>query len=115
MTLSQLDTILREFRNGLERIYGARLIQLVLFGSQARNEANPDSDIDVMVVMRGPVNPHEEIRRISSFKSELCLKYDVTLSCVYVSEDGFRQDETPLLLNVRREGIPVNHFSHAET
>ena len=107
MRASQLDTILREFRDGLDRIYGARLIQLVLFGSQARNEANPDSDIDVMVVVRGPVNPNEEIRRISTFKSELCLKYDVALSCVYVSEDQFRQDESPLLLNVRREGVPV--------
>lgn len=99
MRTAQLDTILREFRD--------RLVRLVLFGSQARNEADSDSDIDVMVVVRGPVNPHAEIRRLSTFKSEICLKYDVALSCVYVSEDQFREDETPLLLNVRREGVPV--------
>ena len=107
MRAAQLDTILREFRVGLERIYGAHLVQLVLFGSQARNEADADSDIDVMVVVRGPVIPSEEIRRLSAFKSELCLKYDILLSCVYVSDERFRQDETPLLLNVRREGVPV--------
>jgi predicted nucleotidyltransferase len=107
MHAAQLDTILREFRHGLEQIYGARLVRVVLFGSQARDEAEPDSDIDVMVVLRGPVNPHEEIRRLSAFKGELCLEYDVVVSCVYVSETEYRQQETPLLLNVRREGVPV--------
>ncbi len=107
MRAAQLDTILREFREGLEQIYGPRLFRLVLFGSQAREEAQPDSDIDVMVVLRGPVNPHEEIRRLSAFTSELCLKYDVVISCVYVSEAEYRQDGSPLMLNVRREGVPV--------
>jgi hypothetical protein len=60
-----------------------------------------------MLVLRGLVNPHEEIRRLSVFKAELCLKYDVVVSCVYVSEAEYSQDGTPLLLNVRREGVPV--------
>ena len=104
---ARLNTILREFRDGLEQIYGPRLVRIVLFGSQARDEAEPDSDIDVMVVLLGPVNAHEEIRRLSAFKAELCLKYDVVVSCVYVSEAEYRQDGTPLMLNVRREGVPV--------
>ena len=107
MDAARLDQILREFRNGLERIYGSRLVGAVLFGSQARGEAEPDSDIDVMVVLRGLVNPHEEIHRLSVFKADLCLKYDVVVSCVYVSEAEYRQDGTPLMLNVRREGVPV--------
>ena len=107
MRATRLEQILREFRYGLEQIYGSRLIRAVLFGSQARDEAKPDSDIDVMLVLRGLVNPHEEIRRLSVFKAELCLKYDVVVSCVYVSEAEYSQDGTPLLLNVRREGVPV--------
>ena len=67
MRATRLEQILREFRDGLEQIYGSRLIRAVLFGSQARDEAKPDSDIDVMLVLRGLVNPHEEIRRLSVF------------------------------------------------
>mgnify|MGYP001603311191 CR=1 FL=1 len=107
MPSAWLEQILQEFRHGLEQIYGSRLVEAVLFGSQARNDAEPDSDIDVMLVLRGPVNPHEEIRRISAFKSQLCLKHDVVISCVYVSEAEYHHDETPLMLNVRREGVPV--------
>ena len=41
--------ILRELKVGLQAIYGARLRELILFGSYARGEAKPDSDIDVAV------------------------------------------------------------------
>ena len=91
----------------LSRSSGSRLVRVILFGSQARDAAEPDSDIDVMLVMRGPVNPHHEIRRLSAIKAELCLKHDVVVLCVYVSEAEYRQDGTPLMLNVRREGVPV--------
>ena len=107
MRVAQLDKILQEFRDGLEQIYGSRLVRIVLFGSQARDEAEPDSDIDVMLVLQGAVNPHREIRRLSSFTSGLSLKHDVVISCVYMSEEEFCNQQSPLMLNVRREGILV--------
>jgi predicted nucleotidyltransferase len=55
MRAARLDQILREFRDGLDRIYGSRLVRVVLFGSQARDKAEPDSDIDVMLVLQGAV------------------------------------------------------------
>lgn len=102
-----LQQVLQEFRRGLETIYGPRLAGLYLFGSQARGDALPDSDVDVLVVLQGPVNPHEEIHRLSAFKTQLGLKYDVVISCVYVSEAEYRRGETPLLRNVLREGVPL--------
>jgi uncharacterized protein len=107
MRAPRLDTILQEFRRGLEQIYGSRLVRIVLFGSQARDEAEPDSDIDVMLVLQGAVDPNREIERLSSFTSGLSLKHDVVISCVYVSEEGFRNEQSPLMLNVRREGVLV--------
>ena len=107
MRAARLDQILREFREGLGQIYGPRLVRVVLFGSQARDEAEPDSDIDVMLVLQGAVDPHREIQRLSSFTSGLSLKHDVVISCVYVSEEGFDHEQSPLMLNVRREGVLV--------
>jgi hypothetical protein len=107
MCTDKLDRVLRELRDGVTQIYGARLVGLVLFGSQARNDAKPDSDIDVMVVLRGPVNPHEEIGGCRSSRRSCALKYEVVISCVYVSEERFSQDQSPLMLNVRREGVAV--------
>jgi predicted nucleotidyltransferase len=105
--LKTLDQILREYRRGLEAIYGPRLARIILFGSRARQDAQPDSDIDIVVVLRGPVDPNEEIRRLSSVSATLSLKYDVVISAVYVSEDDYDSQDSALLMNVRREGILV--------
>jgi predicted nucleotidyltransferase len=104
---AKLQHILTEFRRGLEDLYGPRLVEVVLFGSQARNDASVDSDIDLMIVLRGAVDPTQEIPRVSPLASGLSLKHEVVISCVYISEEGFRHDASPLLLNVRREGVLV--------
>ncbi|MBZ5582648.1 MAG: nucleotidyltransferase domain-containing protein [Acidobacteriia bacterium] len=105
--MSRLQEILAELRRLYESTYGDRLVKLVLFGSQARNDAEPDSDIDVMVVLRGQVTAAEERRVTDDAVSRLCLKYDVLISPVYVSEERFVKGGSPLLLNVRREGVAV--------
>ncbi|MBL0062906.1 MAG: nucleotidyltransferase domain-containing protein [bacterium] len=56
----KLKPILDELREALAAHYGERLSKLVLFGSQARGDAEEDSDIDVLVVLKGEVNPKVE-------------------------------------------------------
>jgi predicted nucleotidyltransferase len=102
-----LHEILQEFRNGLERIYGPRLAGLVLFGSQARGDALPDSDIDIMVVLHGSVEPLKEASRISRFRGDLCLRHNVVITCVYVSADEAQAAGSPLLQNIRAEGVAL--------
>jgi predicted nucleotidyltransferase len=53
----KLQTILTELRRRFEALYGERLVRMVLFGSQAREDAELGSDIDVLVVLKGPVSP----------------------------------------------------------
>jgi predicted nucleotidyltransferase len=97
--------ILAELRESLERTYGEQLVKLILFGSQAREDAAAESDIDVLVVLHGPVRAGEEIARVGETTSELSLKYDVVISCMFVSEERYSTEQSPLLLNVRREGV----------
>lgn len=46
-----ITPILEELKAGLEQLYGPKLRRPVLFGSYARGEAEPGSDIDVAVVL----------------------------------------------------------------
>ena|SRR5215212_7271401 len=102
-----LAQILAELRHRLEQLYGPRLVKLVLFGSQARGDAEPGSDIDVLVVLEGPVSPGEEIERASPVTASLSLEHDVVISCIYMSVARFANEGSPLLLNVRREGVTI--------
>ena len=102
-----VKTILQELRNRFEVLYGERLANLVLFGSRARGDAEPDSDIDVLVVLRGVVNTGEEIARTGGIVSELSLTHDVVISCVFMDRERYEQKNGPLLRNIRKEGVPV--------
>jgi len=103
----KLKMILAELRRRFEALYGERLVQMILFGSQARGDAEPGSDIDVLVVLRGEVSPCEEIARTIEDVADISLEYNEVVSCVFVSEEQFERERSPLLLNVRREGMPV--------
>jgi len=103
----RLAAILAELRRRLQGIYGPRLARLVLFGSRARGDAEPGSDIDVLVVLYGPVAPGEEIARVGAMTAELSLKHDVVISCTFVSAERYSTERSPLLLNVRREGVAI--------
>ena len=103
----QLQTILAELRRRLEALYGERLVQMLLFGSQARGDAEPGSDVDVLIVLRGSINPGEEITRTGELTASLSLLYDVVISRLFVSADQFASEQSPLLLNIRREGVSV--------
>ncbi|HEY3285051.1 MAG TPA: nucleotidyltransferase domain-containing protein [Armatimonadota bacterium] len=106
MTASVMP-ILRELKEGLTALYGERLEGLILFGSMARGDDVPGSDVDVLVLLKGPVSPYEEIRRTSDLRAELNLRHNVLVSCVYRPSERYATDQEPLLINVRREGVPV--------
>ena len=103
----QLQNLLSELRSRFEALYGPRLVRLVLFGSHARGDAEPGSDIDVLVVLEGAVRSGEEIRRTLNDVAELSLENNVLFSCVFVSRDRYENELSPLLINVRRGGVPV--------
>ena len=107
MTDTTLDAILSELRRRLEDIYGPRLERVLLYGSQARGDAEPGSDIDVMIVLAGSVSPGEEIARVGTITAEISLDHEVVISCIFVSDDRYASDRSPLLLNVRREGVAI--------
>ena len=103
----KLKTLLAELREGLKELYGRRLTRVLLYGSQARGDAEFGSDIDVLIVLHGQVNPGDEIERTSELVARLSLKYGEDISRQFMSEDAYRQGASPLALNVRREGVPV--------
>ena len=102
-----LSAILAEMRSRLSALYQDRLVHVLLFGSQARGDAVPGSDIDLLVILSSPVNPGQEIERTGHITSALSLKHDVVISCTFMSTGAYAEGESPFIQNIRREGLLV--------
>lgn len=101
------DALLIKLKQAFGNLYEERLIQIILFGSVARGEPNPDSDIDVLVVLKEPVEQWTEIARTSEILDELSLESNELINCVFMDENHFQNGSEVLLRNIRQEGIVI--------
>lgn len=103
----KIRKILEEFKTNVEHLYGERLKNIILYGSWARGEATNKSDIDVLIVLKGKVIPGKEIDRMIDIITDINLKYRELLSVYPISEKNYLTINSPLIINVRREGALV--------
>ena len=101
----EIRDLLAELKKGLTQIYGDRLKAVILFGSYARGDYDESSDVDVMIVLSDYQNYGAEIDRSGNLVSRLSLKYDTSISRVIMKEIQWQKSDTPLLRNIRAEGV----------
>lgn len=99
--------IAAKVRAGLEKIYGPRLRGVYLYGSAARDELTPDSDIDVAVILDTMKDSFTEHERTGQLGSDLSLEYDTLVSFLFVAEADFRHGRFAVHRIIREEGIPA--------
>ena len=98
---------LRAAREALERLYGDRLVKLILFGSQARGDAHEESDVDVLLVLPDGFRHYDEIKRTGDIVLEASLNHQVFLSIIPIEETRFNDPAHPLMMNIKEEGIEL--------
>lgn len=102
---NKLKKILKKFKSELIKIYDKNLDSVILFGSRARNDFIEGSDIDVLILLNNETKPIQEIRKINSIISDISLNVNNMISCVFMSKQRFEQENSPLILNIKKEGI----------
>jgi len=101
------DGLARAVAADLRELYGARLRSVVLFGSWAREDAHPDSDIDLLVVLDRVDSVWEELRRMEPIVWRHSHANDAVVSATPVAEDDLRAGRWPLLRRAQAEGRQV--------
>jgi len=97
--------LVREFRRGLEALYGERLRGVYLYGSFARDEATDHSDVDVAVVLEGPVHSWTEGKRTSEIVGDLSLREGCLLVPFFLTEDEYETTPYAVHRSIVREGV----------
>ncbi len=103
----EIKNVLARLKRSLRLLYKDRLVSVILYGSYARAEADEDSDIDVAVILKGRVVPGKEIDFMLDAITELSLRYNTLISVYPLSENAFHTRQSPIVLNVRAEGISL--------
>lgn len=97
------NEILTKIKDCLQMLYGDRLQNVLLFGSEARGESIPDSDIDIMVILNGPVGFMLEYRRIIDALYDLILESGRIIDVTPVEKQKYEAGEFALYRNARQE------------
>ncbi|WP_017293311.1 nucleotidyltransferase domain-containing protein [Geminocystis herdmanii] len=103
-TVNLIEPSLRRFEKSLRYLYGKDIDKIILFGSQARGEATIDSDVDILVVTKAKLTEQkrdELIREISDFS----INENILFNVIEMLTTRFELEQSPLLINIRREGI----------
>lgn len=99
--------IARAVADDLKALYGKRLRQVILYGSWARGDARPDSDIDLLVVLDRVDDRYQERHVMSELLYKHSLANDTVVSGLPVAESDFADSRRPVIANARKEGYAI--------
>jgi predicted nucleotidyltransferase len=103
------DPVLKHFRAVVAKTYGDRLERVILYGSRARGDAQPDSDYDIAVFLH-------EVNDLNARWTEMDRLADISTALLeetgeFVHAMAYRagsyNERTPLMHEIRREGIDL--------
>jgi predicted nucleotidyltransferase len=103
-----LARTLAELKSRLTDRFGADLLDIRLFGSYARGEADEDSDVDVFVLLRTAGWP--ERKAVLDIAGDLFAESGLLISPTVfdlVRHQEWRRQERPLVMDIEREGVPL--------
>jgi predicted nucleotidyltransferase len=99
------EEVRQEIRSRLGAVFHERLRGVLLYGSEARNEARAGSDVDLMVLLDGPVRLGRDLDTIVEALYPVQLEIDAPIHATPVSAETFEAGEWGVYRNARREGV----------
>jgi hypothetical protein len=106
---SVINPVLQMFRASLDAMYGERIERVVLYGSQGRGDAQPDSDYDVAVFLTGLNGPSDrwaEADKIAVAATNILNETGAVIHAMPYRAGAYHE-RTPLMHEIRREGLDL--------
>jgi predicted nucleotidyltransferase len=104
---SDTEAIASAAARELRALYGDRLHRVVLYGSAARGHADPESDVDLLVVLDEMRSSWEERARMDDLLWRVSHAHGTVVSALPVRESDMREPQRPLLIRALADGIEI--------
>jgi predicted nucleotidyltransferase len=97
-----------DFLQRLQHSFGRAVRQTTLFGSKARGDSGPDSDIDILIIMD---EENWSLRdSVSAIAARISLEYNLLIDPRVIGRERWERmarENLSLYQNIAREGIPI--------
>ncbi|NUM55336.1 MAG: nucleotidyltransferase domain-containing protein [Candidatus Hydrogenedentes bacterium] len=105
MTAAVSTAALEDFERALRKAFPGRLRGIVLYGSHVRGEASEDSDLDVLVLLQGPIELARDLGLCVDAAFPISLEYGVPISALPADLVDYETADYPLYRAARAEGM----------
>jgi predicted nucleotidyltransferase len=102
----QTEPVLKRFRAAAAEVYGDRLERVVLYGSRARGDHQPDSDCDIAVFIKNPGTLTEELDKLASLTTAILLDTGAVISAKPFYAGAY-QARTAFMHDLRKDGLDL--------
>lgn len=106
----RLNGILKRYVDDVHMLYGDRLKAVILYGSYARGDFEPNSDVDIMILVEMTEQEiSEKGRQLSDVTFEYNFDHDLVIMPIVKNEDHFNKwlRAYPFYYNVKKEGVEL--------
>jgi predicted nucleotidyltransferase len=101
----RVDEALQNIRPRLEAAFPERFRGVLLYGSEARGGARADSDLDLIVLLEGPLRLGKDLNGIVAALYPLQMELDRAIHALPVTIEAFEAAEYGLYREAKREGV----------
>lgn len=101
----KLPAPLDEIRPRLAAAFGPRFRGVILYGSRARGDHRPSSDLDLLVLLDGPIALTDDIGAAVDALYPLQLAIDFPIHALPVDVEHYRSEARLFYRNVARDGV----------
>lgn len=103
-----VQSLIEKYVSEIKKIYGTHLRQIILYGSYARGDYGPDSDIDIMILLDiSDLELKAYGQTLSYMTYDFNLENDLDIKPIAKSETHFNKWSAnyPFYANVEKEGV----------
>ncbi len=103
----QIDIISKQIKECYKSVYGDDIVEVILYGSYARGDYTPESDIDIVAIVKGDrLTLQKKLKMVWDMSAEIGLENDVIVSPMVIPQDEFLKYNKilPYYRNIIQEG-----------
>lgn len=103
-----MQNLMMQYIDEIKKIYGAHLKSVILYGSYARGDFHPDSDVDVMILLDlSDLELKQYSQKLSYMTYDFNMDNDLDIKPIAKNEQHFKKwvVNYPFYANVHKEGV----------